>query len=120
MFGGPSGSMRTGRVIPTMTASFFPKATHHPFLRLWAAAGKVTEEELMTMRNFGSPLEATHHVFPYTEASTGFPGQGLSVGLGMALNAKYIDKLPYRTYVLLGTARWLRVPMGGAGDRLIL
>ncbi|MCG2790851.1 MAG: transketolase, partial [Actinomycetia bacterium] len=29
-------------------------------------------------------------------------GQGLSIGLGMALNAKYIDKLPYYTYVLLG------------------
>ncbi len=29
-------------------------------------------------------------------------GQGLSIGLGIALNAKYLDKLPYTTYVLLG------------------
>jgi transketolase len=40
--------------------------------------------------------------FPYTEAATGSLGQGLSIGLGMALNAKYLDKLPYLTYVLLG------------------
>ncbi|MEK7542090.1 MAG: transketolase, partial [Patescibacteria group bacterium] len=40
--------------------------------------------------------------FPYTEAATGSLGQGLSIGVGMAMNAKYIDKLSYRTYVLLG------------------
>jgi transketolase len=40
--------------------------------------------------------------FPYVEAATGSLGQGLSIGLGMALNAKYVDQLPYRTYVLLG------------------
>jgi transketolase len=41
-------------------------------------------------------------VFPYAEAATGSLGQGLSIGVGMALNAKYIDKLPYHTFVLLG------------------
>jgi len=73
------------------------------FYALWCAAGKITERELMTYRRFGSPLEG-HPTpkFPYAEAATGSLGQGLSIGLGMALNAKYIDKLPYRTYVLLG------------------
>lgn len=73
------------------------------FYALWAAAGAITAKELMTMRKFGSPLEG-HPVmtFPYTEAATGSLGQGLSVGVGMALNAKYIDQLPYKTYVLLG------------------
>jgi len=57
----------------------------------------------MTLREFGSTLEGHPTVaFPYVEASTGSLGQGLSIGLGMALNAKYLDKLPYRTYVLLG------------------
>ena len=89
---------------PNNDRLIFSKGHASPlFYALWAAAGKVTEEELMTMRNFGSPLEGhPTTVFPYTEASTGSLGQGLSVGLGMALNAKYIDKLPYRTYVLLG------------------
>ncbi len=55
------------------------------------------------MRKFGSLLEGHPTVaFPYAEASTGSLGQGLSIGVGMALNAKFIDKLPYRTYVLLG------------------
>jgi len=73
------------------------------FYSLWAAAGKLEEKELMTLRKFGSPLEGhTTVAFPYVDASTGSLGQGLPIGLGMALNAKYIDKLPYRTYVLLG------------------
>ncbi|MBI4054005.1 MAG: transketolase [Candidatus Doudnabacteria bacterium] len=73
------------------------------FYSLWAAAGKVSEEELLTLRKFGSPLEG-HPImsFPFTEAATGSLGQGLSVGVGMAINAKHLDKLSYRTFVLLG------------------
>ncbi len=57
----------------------------------------------MQYRVFGSPLEGhpTPH-FRYVDAATGSLGQGLSIGVGMALNAKYLDKLPYRTYVLIG------------------
>jgi len=73
------------------------------FYSLWAAAGKLTEAEIMTYRHFGSPLEGHPTMtFRYTEAATGSLGQGLSIGLGIALNAKYLDKLPYTTYVLLG------------------
>jgi transketolase len=82
----------------------FSKGHASPLLyALWAAAGKVSEEELMTLRKFGSPLEGhPTPAFRYAEAATGSLGQGLPIGLGMALNAKYIDSLPYRTYVLLG------------------
>jgi transketolase len=73
------------------------------FYPLYALAGKLTEAEIMTYRHFGSPLEGHPTVsFKYTEAATGSLGQGLSIGLGIALNAKYLDKLPYTTYVLLG------------------
>jgi transketolase len=73
------------------------------FYSLYAAAGAISEKELLTLRKFGSPLEGhPTPAFQFTEASTGSLGQGLSIGLGMALNGKYIDKLPYRTYVLLG------------------
>ena len=72
------------------------------FYSLYAAAGKVSEEEMLTLRKFGSRLEGHPTMaFPYTEAATGSLGQGLSIGVGMALNAK-LDKLPYRTFVLLG------------------
>jgi len=73
------------------------------FYAIYGAAGKLTEEELKTLRKYDSPLEGHPTMrFPYTEAATGSLGQGLSVGLGMALNAKYLDKLPYKTFVLLG------------------
>jgi transketolase len=34
--------------------------------------------------------------------ATGSLGQGLPVGIGIALNAKFVDKLDHRTYVLMG------------------
>lgn len=73
------------------------------FYSLYTAAGAITEEELFTYRKFGSNLEGhPTRRFSYTEASTGSLGQGLSIGVGMALNGKYLDKLEYRTYILLG------------------
>ena len=89
---------------PNNDRLIFSKGHASPlFYALWAAAGRLTEGDLMTMRKFGSPLEGhPTPAFPYAEAATGSLGQGLSIGLGMALNARYVDKLPYRTYVLLG------------------
>jgi transketolase len=89
---------------PNNDRLIFSKGHASPlFYALWAAAGELTEQELLTYRKFGSPLEGHPTVaFPFVEAATGSLGQGLSIGLGMALNAKYLDQLPYRTYVLLG------------------
>ncbi len=89
---------------PNNDRLIFSKGHASPLLyALWAAAGRVSEEELKTMRKFGSPLEGhPTPAFRYAEAATGSLGQGLPIGLGMALNAKYLDKLSYRTYVLLG------------------
>lgn len=89
---------------PNNDRLIFSKGHASPlFYSLWLAAGQVSEEEIMTYRQFGSPLEGHPSMaFPFTEAATGSLGQGLSIGLGMALNAKYLDQLPYRTYVLLG------------------
>jgi transketolase len=89
---------------PNNDRLIFSKGHASPlFYALWTAAGQLTEPELMTYRDFGSPLEGhPTTVFRYAEAATGSLGQGLSIGVGMALNAKYLDKLPYRTYVLLG------------------
>ncbi|WP_027182800.1 transketolase [Desulfovibrio inopinatus] len=73
------------------------------FYALWAAAGAIQDEELKTFRAFGSPLEGHPTArFPLAEAATGSLGQGLSIGAGMALCAKYLENAPTRTYVLLG------------------
>jgi transketolase len=89
---------------PNNDRIIFSKGHASPlFYAMWAAAGQVSFDELMTMRKFGSRLEGHPTIaFPFAEASTGSLGQGLSIGLGMALNAKYLDGLHYRTYVLLG------------------
>ncbi|MDP3741514.1 MAG: transketolase [bacterium] len=72
------------------------------FYAMWSPAGAVSEQELLSLRKFGSRLEGhPTPAFKFTEAATGSLGQGLSVGVGMALNAK-LDKLPYKTFVLLG------------------
>jgi len=81
----------------------FSKGHAAPLLySLWAAAGAVKLPQLKKLRKFKSVLEG-HPVmsFPYTEAATGSLGQGLSVGMGLALAAK-MQKLSYKTYVLLG------------------
>jgi len=89
---------------PNNDRLIFSKGHASPlYYSMWAAAGILTEADLMTYRKFGSVLEGHPAVsFPYVEAATGSLGQGLSIGLGMALNARYLDKLPYRTWVLLG------------------
>ena len=72
------------------------------FYAIYAAAGKVTKSQMLSLRKFGSPLEGhPTSAFPFTEVPTGSLGQGLSVGVGMALNSK-LEKLSYRTFVLLG------------------
>lgn len=81
----------------------FSKGHAAPLLySLYTALGVLSEKELLTLRKFNSDLEGHPTMdFKYTEAATGSLGQGLSVGVGKALNAKK-DKLNYKTYVLLG------------------
>jgi transketolase len=59
--------------------------------------------ELLTLRKPGSMLQGHPDLrkVPGVEASTGSLGQGLSVGLGMALAGR-LDRRSYRVYVLLG------------------
>ena len=69
----------------------------------YAEAGIIRADDLLTLRQIDSILEG-HPTprFDWTEVATGSLGQGLSLGLGMALNGKYLDKSDYRVYVLLG------------------
>ncbi|MGW4210557.1 transketolase [Lentzea sp. NPDC004789] len=67
------------------------------------AAGAITDEELLSFRTFGSRLEGhpTPRI-PPTDVATGSLGQGLPVGVGLALAGKRLDRLPYRVWVLCG------------------
>src|SRR5438876_818085 len=72
---------------PTNDRLIFSKGHASPlFYALFAAAGAIPVEEMQTFRKFGSRLEGHPTLnFPFTEAPTGSLGQGLSIGLGMAL-----------------------------------
>src|SRR5580765_5409792 len=70
---------------------------------IFRAAGAITDEELLRYRQFGSILEGhpTPRI-PWVDVATGSLGQGLPLGVGMALAAKYLDRLPSRVWVLCG------------------
>ncbi len=68
------------------------------------AIGAIGDEQLLSFRTFGSPLQG-HPVplpeMPWIDVATGSLGQGLPIGLGMALAMK-MDTIPARVWVLMG------------------
>jgi transketolase len=68
------------------------------------AVGAITDEQLLSFRRFGSPVQG-HPVpledMPWIDVATGSLGQGLPIGLGMAL-AMRLDDSPARVWVLMG------------------
>ncbi|HLG76782.1 MAG TPA: transketolase, partial [Ktedonobacteraceae bacterium] len=80
----------------------FSKGHAAPLLySMYKAAGAVSDEELLTLRKFGSRLEGhPTPVLPWVDVATGSLGQGLPIGVGIALVAKYVEKLPYKVFVL--------------------
>ncbi len=70
---------------------------------MFRAAGAISDKEMLTLRKFGSPIEGHPvPVLPYVEVATGSLGQGLPIGVGIGLAGKYLDKLPYHIWVLMG------------------
>ncbi len=68
------------------------------------AVGAISDEQLLSLRRLDSPLEghpAPVGGLPLLDVATGSLGQGLAIGLGMAL-AMRLDRLPGRVWVLLG------------------
>jgi transketolase len=82
----------------------FSKGHASPLLySMYKAAGAVTDEELMTFREFGSRLQGhPTPVIPWVDVATGSLGQGLPIGVGVALAGKYLDEEPYNVWVLCG------------------
>jgi transketolase len=100
---------------PNNDRLIFSKGHASPLLyAMYKAAGVITDDELMSLRTFGSRLEGhpkplqsaenhgTPRGLPWVDVATGSLGQGLPIGVGMALGGKYVDKLPFDVWVLLG------------------
>jgi transketolase len=70
----------------------------------YKAAGAIEDGELLTFRKLGSRLEGhpTPRRLPWVETATGSLGQGLPVGVGIALAGKRLDRGGYRVWVLCG------------------
>ncbi len=70
---------------------------------LFRAAGAIDDQELLSFRQLGSRLEG-HPTprLPWVDVATGSLGQGLPIGVGLALAGRYLDRLPYRVWVLCG------------------
>lgn len=119
--GHPGGSLSA---IDVMTALYFNVMNHRPAEPKWedrdrfvlskghaapalyaclAEAGYFPIDWLCTLRQIGSKLQGHPDMrkTPGVEASTGSEGQGLSMGIGMALAAK-LDRKQHRIYVMLG------------------
>lgn len=85
----------------------FSKGHAAPLLySMYKAAGAITDEQLLTLRKFGSPIEG-HPVpepngLPYVDLATGSLGQGLPAGIGMAWAAKNLLNVPMKVWVVLG------------------
>src|SRR5579863_3974245 len=90
--------------LPNNDHLIFSKGHASPLLySMFKAAGAITDEELLTLRKFGSRIEGhPTPVLPWVDVATGSLGQGLPIGVGIALCGKYLDKLPYHIWVLLG------------------
>lgn len=119
--GHPGSSLST---VDLLVALFYNKLKHNPQQPAWpdrdrfvmskghgcpalyavlAEMGYFGIDKLDTLRQFGSILQGhpCMKTTPGIEISGGSLGQGLSVGLGIALAAK-LDKKDCRTYVMLG------------------
>src|SRR5213593_74241 len=67
------------------------------------AAGAIDDDELMTFRKLGSRLEGhPTPILPWVDVATGSLGQGLPIGVGIALAGKRPLGAPYRVWVLCG------------------
>jgi transketolase len=83
----------------------FSKGHASPLLyATFKAAGAISDEELVnTYRRLGSRLQGhPTPALPWVDVATGSLGQGLPIGVGIALAGRYLDQLPFHVWVLCG------------------
>lgn len=84
----------------------------------WAAAGLITEEELLSLRRVDSVFEGhpTPRI-PWVDVATGSLGQGLPNAVGMAVYLRNVAKSPARVFALCGDgemaegSNWEAIPV---------
>jgi transketolase len=106
--------------LPANDHLIFSKGHASPLLySVFRAVGVVSEDELMTgYRRFGQRLEGhPTPALPWVDVATGSLGQGLPDGVGVALAGKYLDRLPYRVWVLCGDSEMAEGSMWEALDK---
>ena len=90
---------------PANDRLIFSKGHAAPLLyAMYRAAGCIGEKEMLSLRKFGSRLEGhpVPKVIPWVDVATGSLGQGLAMGVGMAMSSMYLDKIDFKVWVLLG------------------
>ena len=83
----------------------FSKGHASPLLySVFKAVGVVSEQELLGgYRRFGQRLQGhPTPALPWVDVATGSLGQGLPDGVGIALAGRYLERRPYRVWVLCG------------------
>jgi transketolase len=83
----------------------FSKGHASPLLyATFKAAGAISDDELVnTYRRLGSRLQGhPTPAAPWVDVATGSLGQGLPIGVGVALAGRYLDHLPFHVWVLCG------------------
>ena len=81
----------------------FSKGHASPLLySVYKACGALSDDELLTFRSIGSRLEGhPTPLLPWVDVATGSLGQGLPIGVGVAL-ATRLEQSPARVWVLCG------------------
>lgn len=119
--GHPTSSMSAAELMSVLVSKYFryrvdePKSDNNDHLifskghasplyySILLAIGAIDEQEMETYRLKGSRLEGhPTPVLPYVDVATGSLGQGLPVGVGVALAGKRLDRLDYHTWILCG------------------
>jgi transketolase len=98
----------------------FSKGHASPLLyAVFKGVGVISDDELMTgYRRFRQRLEGhPTPILPWVDVATGSLGQGLPDGVGVALAGKYLDRQPYRIWVLCGDSEMAEGSIWEAFDK---
>jgi transketolase len=98
----------------------FSKGHASPLLySVFKAVGVVSEDELMSgYRRFGQRLQGhPTPILPWVDVATGSLGHGLPDGVGIALAGKYLERQPFRVWVLCGDSEFAEGSIWEALDK---